>query len=72
MDRQGKPKVTDALNKFAVTVYVKRLLAAKYRKIILFGSFPHTGAANISEAHNVLKVKEFPSLMALFGKNCKN
>ena len=75
MDRPNSNEtknVIKAINQFAVSTYVQRLLTARYQKLTLFGTFPHTGAVNVSDAHNILKLNEFPSLMTLFGKNCKN
>ncbi|MFA5875296.1 MAG: hypothetical protein WC901_01225 [Candidatus Margulisiibacteriota bacterium] len=72
MDRQSETNVMQALNQFAVASYVQHLLIARYTKITLFSAMPFTGAANVSDAVNILILKEMPSLFALFGKNAEN
>jgi hypothetical protein len=72
MDRQSEANVMQALNQFAAASYVQHLLIARYTKITLFSAMPFTGAANISDATNILLIKEVPSLLALFGKNALN
>jgi hypothetical protein len=72
MDRQGDTEVIQALNQFAVTSYVQYLAVARYQKITLFSVFPYSGAPNLSEACNILMVKELPGVLKLFGKNAHN
>ena len=72
MDRQSEAKVMEAINQFAVTNYVQHLLVVRYLKLTLFSSLPFSGTANISDAHNILLIKEFPALYKLFGRNANN
>jgi len=60
------------MNEYIVEKYLEGLKWTKTHKIILFTTFPYTGAPNLSESYSFLMADDLTALSALRIKHSSN
>jgi hypothetical protein len=72
MDIQNNAKVIETIERSALFNYFEKLVDAKTTKVTLFSIFPHTAAANVSEARSFFMIENIACLCAVNSGDTKN
>jgi hypothetical protein len=56
-------KLMEAINHSIINKYTSNIMLVKTDFIKLYTCFPHTGAANISDAHNIAVLKDLKKFL---------
>ena len=65
MNTMDNAKIIKAIEKYAIHVYLEKIVNAPMHKITLFTIFPQTGAPNLSNAVNYLMVDDVSKMASL-------
>jgi hypothetical protein len=65
MNIMDNAKIIKTIEKYAIHVYLEKIVNTPMKKITLFTIFPHTGAPNLSDAVNYLMVEDLSKLASI-------
>ena len=72
MNIQNNAKVIETIERSALFSYFEKLVDAKTNKVTLFGIFPYSAAANLSDPHAFFLFEDYTCLSALGSGNSRN
>ena len=72
MNTMDNAKIIEAVGKYAVQKYLQKLMVSEMSKLTLFSIFPHCGAPNLSDPHDLIMIKDLSKMTDLNSGSCQN